>query len=133
MPPSDIFDHGKDHGFAFGALENELIQLIPHAIFGVERRIALPNLGATGQNACGKITDLTHQIAVFLHINESASDEKKVSAENKADEYQRFKDGIALLTITERKIFDLYVSGKSTVETAEAVGIKENTLKGVLL
>ena len=61
--------------------------------------------------------------------NESANDEKKVSAENKADEYQRFKDGIALLTITERKIFDLYVSGKSTVETAEAVGIKENTLK----
>ena len=75
MPPSDIFDHGKDHGFAFGALENELIQLIPHAIFGVERRIALPNLGATGQNACCKITDLAHQITVFLHINESASDD----------------------------------------------------------
>lgn len=45
------------------------------------------------------------------------------------DEYQRFCDGIALLTVTERKIFDLYSSGKSTAETAEAMGIKENTLK----
>ena len=45
------------------------------------------------------------------------------------DEYERFKEGLPLLTITERKIYDLYVSGKSTQETAEVVGIKENTLK----
>ena len=49
--------------------------------------------------------------------------------EEPIDEYRRFCDGIALLTITERKIFDLYVSGKSTQETAETMGIKENTLK----
>ena len=49
--------------------------------------------------------------------------------EEPVDEYQRFLDGIANLTITERKIFNLYVEGKSTAETAEEVGIKENTLK----
>ncbi len=49
--------------------------------------------------------------------------------EDPIDEYKRFCDGISLLTVTERKIFDLYVSGKSTAETAEDVGIKENTLK----
>ena len=49
--------------------------------------------------------------------------------EEPVDEYQRFLDGIGNLTITERKIFNLYVEGKSTAETAEEVGIKENTLK----
>ena len=49
--------------------------------------------------------------------------------EEPVDEYQRFLDGIPNLTITERKIFNLYVEGKSTAETAEEVGIKENTLK----
>ena len=58
---------------------------------------------------------------------ESAPDES--AQEEPIDEHKRFADGIALLTITERKIFDLYVSGKSTQETAEEVGIKENTLK----
>ena len=45
------------------------------------------------------------------------------------DEYQKFCDGIPLLTVTERKVFDLYVDGKGTKETAEEIGIKETTLK----
>jgi DNA-binding CsgD family transcriptional regulator len=59
----------------------------------------------------------------------TVNSEAEETAEEPIDEYQRFCDGISLLTVTERKIFDLYVSGKSTAETAEAVGIKENTLK----
>ena len=45
------------------------------------------------------------------------------------DEFRRFCEGIPHLTFTERKIFELYVAGKSTQETAEEVGIKETTLK----
>ena len=59
----------------------------------------------------------------------TVNSEAEETAEEPIDEYKRFCDGISLLTITERKIFDLYISGKSTAETAEAVGIKENTLK----
>ena len=42
---------------------------------------------------------------------------------------EKFEKGIATLTVTERRIFDLYLAGKNTKETAEAIGIKENTLK----
>ena len=45
------------------------------------------------------------------------------------DAYKHFCESLPLLTITEKKIFDLYVSGKNTAETAQEVGIKENTLK----
>ena len=78
----------------------------------------------------------TKQIPVSQAVEETeaaeaatVNSEAEETAEKPIDEYQRFCDGISLLTITERKIFDLYVSGKGTAETAEAVGIKENTLK----
>lgn len=54
---------------------------------------------------------------------QSSEDEEPVDA------YQRFCDGISLLTVTERKVFELYLAGKTTQETAEEVGIKETTLK----
>jgi len=78
----------------------------------------------------------TKQIPVPQAVKETeaaetttANTETEETTEEPIDEYKRFCDGISLLTVTERKIFDLYVSGKSTAETAEAVGIKENTLK----
>lgn len=57
------------------------------------------------------------------------AEESPEENEEPVDEFKRFVESIPLLTVTERKIFDLYVEGKSTAETAEAVGIKENTLK----
>ncbi len=61
--------------------------------------------------------------------NISVSSTVNAEIEASKDEYQIFCNGITLLTATERKIFDLYVSGKNTQETMEAMGIKENTLK----
>lgn len=40
-----------------------------------------------------------------------------------------FAESIALLTATEHKVYDLYVSGKSTAEVLEELGISQNTLK----
>lgn len=45
------------------------------------------------------------------------------------DDYEFFKDGIKMLTKTERNVFDLYMSGKSAKEITEIAGIKERTLK----
>ena len=46
-----------------------------------------------------------------------------------SDDYQHFLEGVKLLTKTERKIFDLYLSGKTAKEILEISGIKESTLK----
>ena len=87
-------------------------------------------------NAESEASVTTEQISVPQDVEEAkaaetatVNSEAEETTEEPIDEYKRFCDGISLLTITERKIFDLYVSGKSTAETAEAVGIKENTLK----
>ncbi len=40
-----------------------------------------------------------------------------------------FEQGILELTPTEKLIYDLYISGKSTKEVLEEMNIKENTLK----
>jgi DNA-binding CsgD family transcriptional regulator len=87
-------------------------------------------------NAESEASVTTKHIPVPQAVEETEAAEPAViigeteeKTEEPIDEYQRFCDGISLLTVTERKIFDLYVSGKSTAETAEAVGIKENTLK----
>lgn len=45
------------------------------------------------------------------------------------DDYQFFLDGIHQLTPTERKVFELYLDGKSAKEIAAILGITENTLK----
>jgi len=61
--------------------------------------------------------------------NAVIKEETEELTEEPIDKYQHFCNGIPLLTATERKIFDLYVSGKNTQETMETMGIKENTLK----
>jgi DNA-binding CsgD family transcriptional regulator len=40
-----------------------------------------------------------------------------------------FKNGISLLTATEKKVYDIYAEGKSTRDAMTALGITENTLK----
>lgn len=40
-----------------------------------------------------------------------------------------FNEGIASLTATEKKVFDLYSEGKSTRDAMNSLGITENTLK----
>jgi len=65
---------------------------------------------------------------VYSAVPDGDGDTSDLS-EDPVDEYRRFCEGVPQLTVTEKKIFDLYVSGKTTRETAEAVGIKENTLK----
>ena len=61
-------------------------------------------------------------------IVSTSSPEEEVY-EAPVDPYEQFKSGLATLTITEKKIFDLYLLGKSTKEVADEVGIKENTVK----
>lgn len=45
------------------------------------------------------------------------------------DNYEAFKAGLKELTKTERKIFDLYIDGKSANEIADVLNIRESTLK----
>ena len=45
------------------------------------------------------------------------------------EQQERFKQGIATLTKTERTVFDLYLEGKNTLTILETLSIKENTLK----
>ena len=45
------------------------------------------------------------------------------------DNYKLFLEGINILTPTERKIFDYYLSGKSVKEIIEIAGIKESTIR----
>ena len=45
------------------------------------------------------------------------------------DDYEYFKMGIKTLTKSERKVFDLYMSGKTAKEIMEIAGIKERTIK----
>ncbi len=45
------------------------------------------------------------------------------------DEFRFFLGGISKFTPTERKVFDLYLDGKSAKEIIEILGISENTLK----
>ncbi len=45
------------------------------------------------------------------------------------EQQERFIQGLATLTPTEKAIYDLYLNGKSTKEVLEALNIKENTLK----
>jgi len=49
--------------------------------------------------------------------------------ENADSRQSMFLQGLATLTPTERRIYDLYVSGATTKEVLESLGIKENTLK----
>ena len=52
-----------------------------------------------------------------------------VKTEIDPDDYEYFKTGLKTLTPSERKIFDFYLSGKSSHEILELSGIKERTLK----
>ena len=45
------------------------------------------------------------------------------------DDYEYFKMGIKTLTKSERKVFDLYMSGKTAREIMEIASIKERTIK----
>jgi len=45
------------------------------------------------------------------------------------EDYSFFVAGIKTLTDTERRIFDLYLSGKSAAEILKITGVKESTLK----
>ena len=42
---------------------------------------------------------------------------------------EQFHQRLGTLTKTERKIFDLYIEGKSSAEILQLLEIKENTLK----
>ena len=46
-----------------------------------------------------------------------------------AGKQEIFVEGLVALTVTERKIYDLYLEGKTTKEILAALDIKENTLK----
>lgn len=46
-----------------------------------------------------------------------------------AGKRELFAEGLAALTQTERRIFDLYLEGRTTKEVLAALDIKENTLK----
>ena len=46
-----------------------------------------------------------------------------------AGKRELFAEGLAALTQTERRIFDLYLEGSTTKEVLSVLGIKENTLK----
>lgn len=50
-------------------------------------------------------------------------------ADSPVDGYQYFLDNLINLTVTENKIFNLFVDGKTTKEVMEILNIKENTLK----
>ena len=45
------------------------------------------------------------------------------------DDYEAFKIGLKELTRTERTVFDLYLQGKTAKEIADALNIRESTLK----
>lgn len=74
-----------------------------------------------------------------IRENDNAKENELVQAPTDADTKRMciedrerladFEKGITRLTHTERAIFELYVSGKSTKEVLSALGIKENTLK----
>ena len=53
----------------------------------------------------------------------------QVKSDIDPDAYQYFLNGLQDLTVTERKVFDLYFAGKSAQEILEILQIKENTLK----
>ncbi len=55
------------------------------------------------------------------------SDKRKQEIE--PDNYTLFLESVKSLTVTERKIFDHYLDGKSPKEILELLNIKENTLK----
>ncbi len=44
------------------------------------------------------------------------------------DDYAHFLDGVKTLTVTERKVFDLYLSGMTVKEIAKTSGIAESTV-----
>lgn len=45
------------------------------------------------------------------------------------DDYEIFKDGLCHLTVREKEIFDLYISGKKVKEIMELTGLKEPTIR----
>lgn len=64
--------------------------------------------------------------AVQLEVERLAYSRKQ---EIDPDDYQHFLEGLKLLTKTERKIFDYYLSGKKVKEILELASIKESTLR----
>lgn len=44
-------------------------------------------------------------------------------------DYEAFMEGLSTLTKTEKRIFDLFVEGKSSKEALEILGVKDSTLK----
>jgi len=62
-------------------------------------------------------------------VNTSSVSQTDDSAAQFADQCARFTQNLLELTNTERRIYDLYVNGKSTKDILAELGIKENTLK----
>ena len=57
------------------------------------------------------------------------SDKTTERDDTPVDGYQYFLDNLINLPVTENKIFNLFVDGKTTKEVMEILNIKENTLK----
>jgi len=59
----------------------------------------------------------------ILHLSEESKNEIVL------EDYEYFICNLKTLTPQERRIYDLYVEGKTTAEIAGIIGIKENTMK----
>lgn len=66
---------------------------------------------------------------VMIELPESEKAENESEPMQDAEQHRYFCEQIRTLTPTEHRIFTLYLSGKSTKEVLDELGIKENTLK----
>ena len=67
-----------------------------------------------------------------LHIsndNHLPSSSVLVNSEATIDQMKQYKDGMKVLTPTEKLVYELYISGNTTKEIMASLNIKENTLK----
>ena len=103
----------------------ELFLLMLYIMLQAQEYTVKADVTAIKTEAVPKADDITEETTP----EPEPSEEPEVQESEPVDEYQKFCEGIPLLTVTERKVFDLYVDGKGTKETAEEIGIKETTLK----
>ena len=106
---------------------SELFLLGLHVIMA--ENIKLKNLVSSQEYTAEALDYLNTPSSNAAQDSETSDSQILMNPDEKIEQQHQFIDNLTTLTKTERIIFDLYISGKTTKEILHTMNITENTLK----
>jgi len=108
------------------------LQIVIDENENLKKMVSNHTLDITDSGKLSKVEVTLSDDTSQLHIsndNHLPSSSVLVNSEATIDQMKQYKDGVKVLTPTEKLVYELYISGNTTKEILATLNIKENTLK----